>query len=252
MKPIMQDMQDIKLECAQEIKEVIISLCLEGCESPQQRTRLKIGSYLGLFATTLRSVLNFTVLDYLENRLKPRILAASDPNDNTKYDKAIKDSNPTWSENRSQKTIKEFYRLAKPVMELTDKYDQDAFRLLEKSQIFQPDNDWFWVLSRLSNIDKHELITECIFLEVTPINPLVEFKEKQVRISGKEGVEIQELPCYFASENIFISTKQAFYLILFQVHSKDTPGKREIPLSHFLDDTPAKVAGVIREFNNLS
>ena len=252
MIPTIQDMQDIKLECAQEIKEKIISLCLEECETQQQRTRLKIGSYLGLFATTLRSALNFAILDYLENRLEPRIHAAADQADLTKYAKAKKDSNPAWSENRSKKTIKEFYQFAKPLMELTYKYDIDAFHLLEKSQIFQPENDWFWVLSRLSNIDKHESITECRILEVTPTSSILEFKDKHVQIARKGSIEIHDLPCYLASEKIFVSTEQEFYFIFFLVHPKDASENRELLISEFIEETSVKVADIIREFNNLS
>jgi hypothetical protein len=247
---------EIKLECADYIREKIISLCIEHCETSQPIILSKIGSYLGIFSTTLRSALNYTLYYYIKNRLKQRIDSPAVLNsDKTQFEK-IKNIDFPWVEGRSYESIKA-YDLNKEaprhkMLELINKHDYIASDFLLKSQPFVPGNEWLWYLMASSNTDKHENIIESKSLEVIPLELTIKFGKNNVLVPNEKREIIKhKLPYYDSSMGIIASTKNKWSLFLFNVDQKDPPMKVEPSLIDFIKNAPEKISKLVEDFYTL-
>jgi hypothetical protein len=257
----MNDLQQavgVKLECADYIRKKIISLCKEQCEIPQPITLAKIGSFLGIFATTLRSILNYTLIYYKENRLGQRI-NFSPPNiaDQNQFGK-LNELDFPWVEGQSDKSIKSYFDKNKNTprhkfLKLMQIYDPIAFDFLQKSQPFHhPDNKWLWHLMVMSNTDKHKFIIKNKTLEVIPINPHLRFDEDKILISNEKGkIKAHKLPFYDSTSDLFVSTKRIWSFFLFTIYQNDPPNEPELPLIKFINDVPDKVKKTAEDFYTL-
>jgi hypothetical protein len=243
---------EIKLECADYIREKIISLCIEHCEIPQPIILSKIGSYLGIFSTTLRSTLNYALNNYIENRLLQRINLPGIPIPDQTQFANIRGGNFPWTEGRSVKSIKEWYSKNKKLLDLMQKHDYIAFDFLSNSQPFIPGNEWIWHLMSSSNIDKHENIIESKSLEVIPLDVPIKFVKNNVLVTNEKGEIIKhKLPYYDSSMGIIASTKNKWSLFLFTVDQKDPPMKLELPLIDFIENAPKKIGKIVEDFYGL-
>jgi hypothetical protein len=139
-----KDLAQVKLESAHEIRQKMMLLCLKQCESPDDRYRLKIGSYLGDFTNNLRSALNYTMRHFAEARLKPVLRR-------NQY-KAMNRDFP-WSSSRGA-----FDK--KAVIEHTRCHYETVYDFLESVQPYHEGNEWLKHLMRISNKDKHVIINE--------------------------------------------------------------------------------------------
>lgn len=151
-----QDLVQVKLESAHEIRQKVMLLCLKQCESPDDRHRLKIGSYLGDFTNNLRSALNYTMRQFAEARLKPVLRPAQ-------Y-KALRRDFP-WSDSRTA-----FDK--KAVIEHTRSHCETVYDFLEGVQSYHEGNEWLRHLMRISNVDKHVIINEIKHHKATAVSPM--------------------------------------------------------------------------------
>ncbi len=246
----------VKLDCANYIREKIFSLCLDYCETQQPVILLKIGSYLGIFSTILRSTLNYTLNYYVENRLEQRVNSLNVPiPDKTQYNK-LRDVDFPWVEGRSAQSIKRWYPNKNSkrykMLELIHNYDSIAFDFLEISQPYHPGNEWLWHLMKLSNTDKHKNIIENRVLKVLPLNPSPQFCDDRVLIQNEQGeVSVHDLPYYYSSTKLFASSKKTWSYFEFTIDQEDPLGKVNLSLINFINDTPDKVVKIVDEFLSL-
>ncbi len=237
-------MQEVKLECAKEIRDTIVCLCKEHCESLDQHTLFKISSYLGLFATDLRSALNYAYKNYLKNRLSPLVDKSTKQVDKVILVALIKRSDFPSCVNKNDEAIKALSNTnINPgrLLHLTKEYDPPAHALFEK---LLTEESWQWLLALSSNIDKHETLIERKIQSYDPLgtthNPAFDY------------IAAHHRPYYDPTSHFCYSTKYVLYSFRFIIIDENLQKPEDSNILQFVEQTPSKVKKFIDDLRNLS
>ena len=220
-----------------------MSLCLKQCELPDSRNLLRIGSYLGDFANNLRSALNYTMRHFAEVQLKP-VLSQSE------YKQIKKNQDFPWSDTRADLDNK-------PIINHTQNHCKPVYDFLEGVQPYHQGYEWLRHLMRISNRDKHEIITEIkeptakvvafINPDGTPHPSPGFFGPGLDRMLVKSGEEpyVHLVPCYYFPYGGFATRggKWVFFLISID--------QTQLGLTRFIERVPQDVKRLIDDFNVL-
>lgn len=234
------NLAQVKLERSNEIRQQIMLLCLEQCESPNDRGLLRIGSHLGDFANNLRSALNYTMRRFAESKLKP-VLSPRD------YKKAKRQQDFPWSDSK-----KGFDK--KLIVDHTKNHYVPVYQFLERTQPYHPGKKWIKHLMRISNRDKHEVINEVVapnMVDIAGINPdgtphstPQAFGDKLL-VTSTEKPHVHPLPCYYFPYGAFAlkGGNWAFFFIVID--------GTKLNLTRFMEQVPKNVEALINDFNAL-
>ncbi len=231
-----KDLTQVKMEHADELKQQIMQLCLRHCAASDDRTLLRIGSYLGDFTNNLRSALNYTMGKMIELKLKPALL----PSD---YRKVKRDHDFPWANDRTRFdniTIVTHFRSHYPQL----------YAFLESAQPYHQSKEWLRYLMRISNRDKHEIINEVSSPDIVDVvavgsdgttHAKPEFFGDYLLVVAAKKPHLHPLPFYYRPYGAFAtnSGKWSIYYVLLD--------QSKIGLIQFTERTLVNVEQVIKD-----
>jgi len=240
---VSQDLAQVKLENADQIRQRIMQLCLKQCESSDDRNLLRIGAYLGDFANNLRSALNYTMRRFVEARLKPAL-------SHREYKRIRRGQDFPWSDSRTRFD-------GMDIVSYTRNHFKPVYYFLERAQPYHPGNEWLRHLMRISNRDKHEIINEIKeprAIAVASSNPDGTSQPgpaffgpglDRILVKSKPKPHVHLCPCYYIPYAGFAirGGKWAFFVILID--------ELQLSLTRFIERVPRRTKDLIDEFNAL-
>lgn len=236
----MNSYMQVKFESARELKDKIMVLCLQQCNSPTEKNLLRIGSLLGDFANNLRATLNYTTVNYAQTRIQP-LLPKKD------YDKLKRFIDFPWAENKGQFD-------SKAIIPIIRNNDATVYQFLEKAQPYHEGNEWLKYLMQISNTDKHVIINEVrapqaadmvlINRDNTTHRAPTFFGDKLLIMHG-DHPHFYSLPYYYYPYGAFAIMGERW--ILFLTLIGDVP----LGLTRFLESAPDHVQKLVKDFTAL-
>lgn len=236
----MKDIYEIKIKRAKELKGQIESLYWKQLELPEPHNLMEMGAYLGDFANSLRSALNYCMRRFAEIKIKP-VLSPSD------YKVIEKRLDFPWSEDRAR-----FDK--KPIISHIRIHFGKAYQFLESIQPYHKENEWLKHLMKISNMDKHVNIIEIDpteMFDAVAINPdgtahpKPRFVKGKLLVTSGDKYYFYSLPYYYPPYYAFASKEGKWIVFIIDI---DNPKPL---LKWFIENAPKKVRALINGLDAL-
>jgi hypothetical protein len=237
----------VRLRQAEGLYPKIISLCEKHIETPNDLHLEEISSYFGTMTTILRSALNYTMWDFVENKLKNVLLPDEYKHLQWFHDFPLaRDKAEFDRETNDKKKKKLLYFIHKHGL-------TDVYQFLEKTQPYHDKNYTLQHLRWISNDTSHTFTVESALVNIRSFSmgpsipkPFVS-GDKLVVPSFNGPSEIYPLPCFVKPYYLFVSSSGQWSMF-----SVNTPEKnKKLGLIKFSEDLNEKVNQIISDFYSL-